>query len=114
FAEEDVADHASAEAKTALENGVAQFRKVVGDFSRATLPAMPFGPMVQTVYGAEGAEIFAELIEGPRFEELLDARQKSGLRAALDIKARDYLRAMRMRTTLIAAFAAIFQKVDVI
>ena len=114
FAEEDVADHASPEAKAALEKGVAQFRKVAGGFARATLPAMPFGPMVQSVYGAEGAEIFAELIEGPRFEELVDARQKSGLRAALDIRARDYLHAMRLRTMLIAAFAGIFQKVDVI
>ena len=114
FAEEDVADHASPEAKAALEKGVAQFRKVAGGFARATLPAMPFGPMVQSVYGAEGAEIFAELIEGPRFEELVDARQKSGLRAALDIRARDYLHAMRLRTLLIAAFAGIFQKVDVI
>jgi aspartyl-tRNA(Asn)/glutamyl-tRNA(Gln) amidotransferase subunit A len=114
FAEEDVTDHASPEAKSALEKGVAQFRKVAARFARATLPAMPFGPMVQTVYGAEGAEIFAELIEGERFDELVDARQKSGLRAALDVKARDYLHAMRMRTILIDAFAAIFKEVDVI
>jgi aspartyl-tRNA(Asn)/glutamyl-tRNA(Gln) amidotransferase subunit A len=114
FAEEDVADHASPEAKGALEKGIAQFRKVAPRFMRATLPAMPFGPMVQTVYGAEGAEIFAELIEGERFDELVDARQKSGLRAALEVKARDYLHAMRMRTILIDAFAAIFKDVDVI
>ena len=66
------------------------------------------------MYGAEGAEIFAELIEGPRFEELVDARQKSGLRAALDIKARDYLHAMRLRARLQDAFAEIFGKVDAI
>ena len=114
FAEEDIADHASPEAKAALEKGFAQFRRIVPRVVRATLPAMPFGPMVQTVYGAEGAEIFAELIEGPRFEELVDARQKSGLRAALDVKARDYLHAMRLRTRLMSAFAAIFKDVDAI
>ena len=114
FAEEDVADHASSEAKRALEKGVDELRRVVPRFSRATLPALPFGPMVQTVYGAEGAEIFAELIEGERFEELVDARQKAGLRAALDIRARDYLHALRLRTRLQDDFAAIFQKVDVI
>ena len=114
FAEEDVAEHASPEAKRALEKGVAEFRRVAPGFSRVALPAMPFGPMVQTVYGAEGAEIFAELIEGPRFEELVDARQKSGLRAALDIKARDYLHAMRLRARLQDAFAEIFGKVDAI
>ena len=114
FAEEDVAAHASAEAKAALARGIREFRRVAPRFARVTLPDLPFGQMVGTVYGAEGAEIFAELIEGPRFEELVDARQKAGLRAALDIKARDYLRAMRLRTKLKESFAAIFSEVDVI
>ena len=114
FAEEDIADHASPEAKRALEKGVAEFRKIAPSFVRATLPAMPFGPMVQTVYGSEGAEIFAELIEGPRFEQLVDARQKAGLRAALETKARDYLHAMRLRTRLQDALASLFQEADVI
>jgi len=82
--------------------------------TRATLPALPFGPLVGTVYGAEGATIFASLIEGDRFEELVDARQKAGLRAALEIRARDYLQAMRLRVALSAAFADIFTKADAI
>ena len=114
FADEDVAVHASAEAKRALEKGVADLQRIAPRFVRVTLPAMPFGPMVSTVYSAEGAEIFAELIEGPRFEELVDARQKAGLRAALDIRARDYLHAMRMRTRLQDDFAAMFKEIDVL
>jgi aspartyl-tRNA(Asn)/glutamyl-tRNA(Gln) amidotransferase subunit A len=114
YAEEDIAEHASPEAKRALESGIAEFKKIAGNFKRATLPALPFGPMVQTVYGAEGAEIFAELIEGKRFEQLVDARQKAGLRAALEIKARDYLHAMRLRSRLQDALASTFQEVDVI
>ncbi len=115
FAEEDIADHASPEAKAALERGVEEFRRVAPAFRRATLPAdLPYGPMVGTVYGAEGATIFAELIEGDRFEELVDARQKAGLRAALDIRARDYLQAMRLRVRLAEAFDEIFREADVI
>ena len=115
FAEEDIADHASPEAKAALEMGVAEFRRLTRNIVRATIPAdMPFGPMVGTVYGAEGATIFAELIESDRFEELVDARQKAGLRAALDIRARDYLQAMRLRVRLAASFAEIFKTADVI
>jgi aspartyl-tRNA(Asn)/glutamyl-tRNA(Gln) amidotransferase subunit A len=115
FAEEDIADHASPAAKGALEKGVSEFKKLAPKFVRATIPAdMPFGPMVGTVYGAEGATIFADLIEGDRFEELADARQKAGLRAALEIRARDYLQAMRLRVRLSAAFAEIFQGADVI
>lgn len=115
FAEEDVVDHASPEARAALERGVEEFRRMVPAFHRATLPAdLPYGPMVGTVYGAEGATIFAELIEGERFEELVDARQKAGLRAALDIRARDYLQAMRLRTRLAAAFDEILRGADAI
>jgi aspartyl-tRNA(Asn)/glutamyl-tRNA(Gln) amidotransferase subunit A len=115
FAEEDIADHASPEARAALEKGVAEFRRLTRTVVRATIPAdMPYGPMVGTVYGAEGATIFAELIEGDRFEELVDARQKAGLRAALDIRARDYLQAMRLRVGLSASFAELFKTADVI
>ncbi len=114
FAEEDIADHASPEAKRALERGVAEFRKIAPRFVRATLPALPFGPLVSTVYAAEGATIFAELIEGERFEELADTRQKAGLRASLDIRARDYLQAMRLRVSVSAAFVEIFKDADVL
>lgn len=115
FAEEDIIDHASPAARRALERGVAEFRRLVPRFVRATLPTdLPYGPMVGTVYAAEGATIFAGLIEGPRFEELVDARQKAGLRASLDIRARDYLQAMRLRTVLAAAFGALFRDADVI
>jgi len=114
FAEEDIADHAATEAKHALEKGVAEFKRIAPNFLRATLPTMPYGPMVQTVYGSEGAEIFAELIEGKRFEQLVDARQKAGLRAALETKARDYLHAMLMRTRLQDALESMFRDVDVI
>jgi aspartyl-tRNA(Asn)/glutamyl-tRNA(Gln) amidotransferase subunit A len=70
--------------------------------------------MVGTVFGAEGGTIFAELIESDRFEELVDARQKAGLRATLEIRARDYLQAMRLRVRLAEAFADIFKSADVI
>src|SRR5206468_12418844 len=55
FAEEDITDHASPEAKHALEKGVAEVKRIAPSFVRATLPTMPYGPMVQTVYGSEGA-----------------------------------------------------------
>ena len=115
FAEEDVDDHATPETKAALAKGVQEFRRIVGSVGRATLPAdLPYGPMVGTVYGAEGATIFAELMESDRFEQLVDTRQKAGLRAALDIRARDYLQAMRLRVKLASAFAEIFEGYDAI
>ena len=114
YAQEDIDDHASAEAKRALEQGVAEFRRIAPKLVRGALPEMPYGPLVSTVYAAEGSTIFAELIEGERFEELVDTRQMAGLRASLDIRARDYLQAMRLRTKVSAAFAEIFEDADVI
>ena len=62
------------------------------------VPEFPYSAMTGTIIGAEAASIFEDLIESGRVEELDDAAQTAGLRAALDIPARDYLRAMRLRT----------------
>jgi aspartyl-tRNA(Asn)/glutamyl-tRNA(Gln) amidotransferase subunit A len=114
FAEEDLA-HATPEAKRALQRGLAELRRVIPKVTRAVLPAdLPYGPMVGTVFGAEGATIFSELIDSGRVDELVDKRQAAGLKHGSEIRARDYLQAQRLRTILIERFRAIFQDVDVI
>ena len=83
--------------------------------TRAVLPAdLPYGAIVATVFGAEGATIFGELIDSGRVDELVDKRQAAGLKRGSEIRARDYLQAQRLRTLLIARFRAIFTEVDVI
>ena len=114
FAEEDLG-HATPEAKRALERGLAELRKIVPKVTRAVLPAdLPYGPMVGTVFGAEGATIFGELIDSGRVDELIDKRQAAGLRHGSEIRARDYLQAQRLRTVLSERFRALFEDVDVI
>lgn len=114
FAEEDLG-HATPEAKRALERGIAELRRIVPRVVRAVLPTdLPYGPMVGTVFGAEGATIFAELIDSGRVDELVDKRQAAGLKRGGDIRARDYLQAQRLRTVLIERFRALFETVDVI
>ena len=114
FAEEDLG-HATPEAKRALERGITELRKIIPKVTRAVLPAdIPYGPMVGTVFGAEGATIFAELIDSGRVDELVDKRQAAGLTAGAEIRARDYLQAQRLRTILIDRFRVLFQRVDVI
>lgn len=115
YAGEEIERLASPAARDALLRGVDEMRRLFPRFVDARLPEdLPYGPMVATVYGAEGATIHAELIEGDRFEELPDAKQKAGLRAALDIKARDYLHAMRLRTVLAARLRELFGACDLI
>lgn len=114
FAEEDLG-HATPEAKRALERGMAELRRLVPMMTRAVLPAdLPYGPMVGTVFGAEGATIFGELIDSGRVDLLVDKRQAAGLKHGAEIRARDYLQAQRLRTILIARFRALFETVDVI
>jgi aspartyl-tRNA(Asn)/glutamyl-tRNA(Gln) amidotransferase subunit A len=114
LAEEDLL-HATPEAKRALERGLAELGKIVPRVRRAVLPAdLPYGPMVSTVYGAEGATIFSGLIDSGRVDQLVDKRQVAGLKAALDIRARDYLQAQRLRTILIERFRELFRDVDVL
>ena len=114
FAEEDLG-HATPEAKRALERGIAELRRIVPRVARVVLPTdLPYGPMVGTVFGAEGATIFAELIDSGRVDELVDKRQAAGLKRGGDIRARDYLQAQRLRTVLIERFRALFETVDVI
>jgi aspartyl-tRNA(Asn)/glutamyl-tRNA(Gln) amidotransferase subunit A len=114
IAEEDL-EHAAPEARRALQRGLADLHRIVPRTVRAVLPDdLPYGPMVGTVFGAEGAEIFSELIASGRVEELIDARQKAGLRQGAQIPARDYLRAMRLRTVLAEGLRAIFAQVDVL
>ncbi|MEP7003749.1 MAG: amidase [Chloroflexota bacterium] len=114
IAEEDLA-HTTPEARRALERGLAELRKILPKVSRAVLPTdLPYGAMVGTVYGAEGATIFGELIDSGRVDELIDKRQVAGLKAAVDIRARDYLQAQRLRTILSERFRDIFRDVDVL
>ena len=115
YAEEDVAEHAAPPARAALAEGVAEFTRAIGALTRATMPeGYPYGAMVATVFGSEGASIFAELVDGGGVDELIDERQKAGLRAANEILARDYLQAMRLRTLLQRDFARLFGDVDVL
>ena len=114
FAEEDLG-HATPEAKRALERGMAELKRIVPKVSRAVLPTdLPYGPMVGTVFGAEGATIFAELIDSGRVDDLVDKRQAAGLKQGTEIRARDYLQAQRLRTILIDRFRSLFESVDFI
>ncbi len=110
-------DHiaSAATARAALSGGIAAMRRIAPRFRRAALPPeLPYGAMVTTIMSAEASEIFDELVEGPGILGLVDPHQRAGLRAGRTILARDYLRAMRLRTVLGDAFRAIFREVDVL
>jgi aspartyl-tRNA(Asn)/glutamyl-tRNA(Gln) amidotransferase subunit A len=78
------------------------------------LPDFPYGALVELIIAAEAASIFEDVIRDGRVDELADHRQAAGLKAGLDVPAIDYLRAMRVRTQVQAAFHDLFLDVDVL
>ncbi len=78
------------------------------------LPDLPYSAMTRTIISAEGSAVFEELIASGRVDELADARQIAGLKAGLEIPAKDYLRAMRVRSQVQEAFRRLFVDVDVL
>ncbi|HET7767947.1 MAG TPA: amidase, partial [Chloroflexota bacterium] len=115
FAAADFGQMAAPEARGALAAGLDAVRGLGVELVEVALPAeLPYGPAVSTVIYAEGSTAFAPLIESDLFEQLVDARQKVGLRAGLEVAARDYIDALRVRTQVQAAFRELFGQVDVI
>jgi aspartyl-tRNA(Asn)/glutamyl-tRNA(Gln) amidotransferase subunit A len=58
--------------------------------------------------------VFEPLISSGRVEQLADQKQIAGLRAGLEIPAKDYLRAMRIRSMICDELGKVFAKVDVL
>jgi aspartyl-tRNA(Asn)/glutamyl-tRNA(Gln) amidotransferase subunit A len=90
--------------------------KVLGRFCDITedvpFPDMPFGPVVNVVISAEGANSFRELIESGRINDLRSAQMKTSSVAASMTLAVDYLQALRMRTHMKKALDELYAKYD--
>jgi aspartyl-tRNA(Asn)/glutamyl-tRNA(Gln) amidotransferase subunit A len=78
------------------------------------LPDLPYSAVAGTVIAVEGAAAFATLIESGKVDQLADQKQIAGLRAGLEVPAKDYIRAMRVRSVVQAELRKLFSKVDVL
>jgi aspartyl-tRNA(Asn)/glutamyl-tRNA(Gln) amidotransferase subunit A len=100
--------------RPALNAALEEFRKMGIATEEIELPNYPYSAIAGTVIGAEGSTVFAGLIESGQVEQLADARQIAGLKAGLEIPARDYLHAMRLRSLVQQRFRDLFGKIDLI
>ncbi|HYI96258.1 MAG TPA: amidase [Bryobacteraceae bacterium] len=75
---------------------------------------LPYGAVTGTVIDVEGSSVFEELIASGQVNELADKKQIAGLKAAHDIAARDYLKAMRIRRLIQQEFRRILTDIDVL
>ena len=78
------------------------------------LPDLPYSDIAEIIISAEGSAAFEQLIRSGEVEQLADQKQIAGLKAGLDIPARDYLRAMRIRGIVRDELRKLFAKVDVL
>ncbi|MDQ6699809.1 MAG: amidase, partial [Acidobacteriota bacterium] len=98
FAPVDFSEWAQPSTRPAFEKALAVFREMGVRMTPTKLPDFPYGLLTTTVITAEGAAIFEPLIASGKIDELADAKQAAGLKAGLEIPAKDYLKAMRART----------------
>lgn len=110
----DFTEFADEALRPALRNGLEVLQKSGARLKEIELPDLPIGPAISTIIAAEAAVIFADLIEDGRVDSINDARQAAGLRAGLEITARDYLQAMRIRRLVQQGMNRLFSEVDVI
>src|SRR5262249_46557153 len=77
-------------------------------------PQFPYGPVLSAILAAEEASIFEPLITSGKVDQLADQAQIAGLKAALELPAKDYLKAERVRRLIQEAFSRLFGEVDVL
>jgi len=78
------------------------------------LPEFPYAAVISTIISSEGSAIFEPLIKSGGVDQLADQHQIAGLKAGLEIPAKDYLKAMRIRSLIQEAFRDTLSAVDVL
>lgn len=114
FAPGDFSDWAEPSARPAFAQALEVVKSLGVQVKEARLPDLPYRAMLATIVFAEGSAAFEELIASGKVEQLADPKQIAGLKAGLEIPARDYLKAMRVRTLVKQEFKKLFADVDVL
>ncbi len=114
YAPVDFADRAEAPARPAFAEALRVLRDAGAQFVEPAWPQMPFGPVLSAILAAEEASIFEPLITSGQVDQLADQAQIAGLKAAMDVPARDYLKAQRLRRMIQDAILRLFGEVDIL
>ncbi|MCU1292321.1 MAG: Amidase, partial [Bryobacterales bacterium] len=114
FAAIDFSDWPDEALRPAYANALNVVNSVGAQMVETTLPDYPYGPVIGTIIDSEGASIFEQLIRSGKVNQLADESQIDGLKASLNYSAIDYLKAMRVRSQVQAAFRNLFAKVDLL
>ncbi len=97
----------------AYQNVIETLRKLGYQTVEVAYPDLPYNAAIDLIVNAEGASAHENFIRGERFQQLQDINQVAGFAAALEVKAVDYLWAMRLRSEALKA-NAVWDKCDCI
>jgi len=114
FAPSDFAAAADPAARADFAKALATIRSLGVQMAETKLPDFPYNAVISTIISAEGSAVFEPLIQSGQVDQLADERQIAGLKAGLEIPAKDYLKAMRIRSLIQDAFHELFRNVDVL
>jgi len=114
YAEVDFAQWPVEALRPAFAEALAAVKSIGARMVPSRLPDYPYGPIISCILDSEAASIFEPLIRSGRVNELADAGQIAGLKAALNYTAVDYLKAMRVRTQIRDSFRQFFADMDLI
>ena len=105
-------DRVQPEVKKNFEESIKVLRRFADVDDSVEFPDMPFGPVVSTIVGAEGASAFRDLLESGRASLLRQANDRWGGYASSMILAIDYLQAMRIRAPMKRELDKLYSKYD--
>jgi aspartyl-tRNA(Asn)/glutamyl-tRNA(Gln) amidotransferase subunit A len=114
FAPVDFAEWADPAARPDFAKALETIRSLGVQVTEAKLPDFPYGPVIGAIISSEASAIFEPFIQSGKVDELADQKQIAGLKAGLEIPAKDYLRAMRIRSLIQVAFRDLFADIDVL
>ena len=100
--------------RKAIQGGFDALRSLGVKMVETELPPFPYATVAGTIIGAEGASVFEPLIVSGQIDQLADQRQIIGLKAALEIPAKDYLKAMRIRSMMQQELGKLFSDIDIL
>ncbi|MBM3775725.1 MAG: amidase, partial [Acidobacteria bacterium] len=98
YAPVDFGEWAEPAARPAFTAALEVFRQMDAQLAETRLPDFPYNPVIGTIISAEGSAVFEPLVRSGGSGQLADRKQIAGLKAGLEIPARDYLKAMRIRS----------------
>jgi aspartyl-tRNA(Asn)/glutamyl-tRNA(Gln) amidotransferase subunit A len=114
YAPVDFTDRAEAPARPAFAAALEVLKQTGAQMVETKLPVFPYAQVLSTILAGEMGSIFEPLISSGKVNELADAPQIAGLKASLEVPAKDYLKAMRIRRLIQEEFSKLFGDVDVL